>query len=353
MKQEKKNKILVILTPGFPKDESDSTCLPMQQALVKALSKIDSQIKVFVLSSQYPFIHRTYEWNGITVTSFNGRNKGGPFKWLLQKKVIHKLKELNAENQIVGMISFWCRESALVGKKFAKRSGVPHFTWILGQDAKKENDYIKKIKPKGEGLIAISDRIQSVFELNHGIKPSRVIVPGVDQALFKPLSGERKIDVLGVGSLIPLKQFDIFIRIIATLKKQKPGIRAMIIGKGPEETKLQKLIVDSGLQENIQMMGELPYHEVIEKMKKAKVLLHPSSYEGYSGACMEALAAGVHVISFCKAMNENIAQWHICQSTEEMIQQAERILNDPNQTFKAQSFPIECTAKEFLNLFGD
>ena len=38
----KDKKTLVILTPGFPKDEADSTCLPMQQQLIRALKVNDA-----------------------------------------------------------------------------------------------------------------------------------------------------------------------------------------------------------------------------------------------------------------------------------------------------------------------
>lgn len=41
----KDKKTLVILTPGFAKDETDSTCLPLQQQLVKTLKEINPQLK--------------------------------------------------------------------------------------------------------------------------------------------------------------------------------------------------------------------------------------------------------------------------------------------------------------------
>ena len=34
---EQDEKTLVILTPGFPSNEADTTCLPMQQNLVRSL----------------------------------------------------------------------------------------------------------------------------------------------------------------------------------------------------------------------------------------------------------------------------------------------------------------------------
>ena len=55
----------------------------------------------------------------------------------------------------------------------------------------------------------------------------------------------------------------------------------MLIGNGPEKNKLKNLITQLGLQSNLILTGELPYHEVIERLQRAKVFLHPSSYEGF------------------------------------------------------------------------
>ena len=36
-------------------------------------------------------------------------------------------------------------------------------------------------------------------------------------------------------------------------------------------------------------------------------------------ACLEALYAGCHVISFCKPMNTDFEHWHIVNTEEDMI----------------------------------
>ena len=93
-----------------------------------------------------------------------------------------------------------------------------------------------------------------------------------------------------------------------------PGIKALLIGKGSEKNRLEQLITQLELQSNVVLTGELSYPEVLEQMQRAKVLLHPSSYEGFSGVCLEALYAGAHVISFCQARTQEIKQWHIVSS---------------------------------------
>ncbi len=337
----KDEKTLVILTPGFAKDEADSTCLPLQQQLIRALREINPLLNIIVLSLQYPFHTKKYTWFNTTVIPFN--SKGGLSRLLVRRKLNATLKTIHKVTPITGLLSFWYGECAAVGKQFADKHGLKHFCWILGQDAKKENKYPKRSQLAPGELIALSDFLQTEFEKNHGIRPGYLIPAGINPNLFSTSKKEKDLDIIGAGSLIPLKQYDIFLEVIAEIKKQIPGIKAMLIGKGPEKDRLQLLISQLGLQSNVVLTGELPYPEVLERMQRAKVFLHTSSYEGFSGVCLEALYAGAHVISFCKAMNREIEQWQIVSSKEEMGQKAITILENPSLIYNRVTF---CTMNE-------
>ena len=317
--------ILIILSPGFPESEADSTCLPMQQQFVRALKEMYPGLDIVVLTFQYPYHQKEYNWFEVKVIPFGGRNKGGLQKLLLRNKINSTLKKLYKANKIAGLFSFWYNECAFIGKKFADKYGVKHYCWILGQDARKGNEYPKLLPPLSNELVALSDFIQNEFERNHGIRPQFVIPPGIDETLFASIPKEKDLDLLGVGSLISLKQYDIFLEIVAELKKQMPGIKVLLVGKGPEKEKLQSLIRKFKLESSVTMTGELPYSEVLKLMQRAKVFLHPSSYEGFGCVCLEALHAGAHVISFCKPMNMQITHWHIVKDKDAAI--AERTRN--------------------------
>ena len=346
------NNTLVILTPGFPKSEADTTCLPMQQSFVRCLKEEYPQLNIIVLSFQYPYHKKTYKWFGITVTGFDGKNKGGLPRLLLRRKLMTRLNEINSKNRIIGILSFWVGECAWVGKNFANKHNIKQYCWILGQDARKENKYPKRIHAKENELIALSDFVQEEFEKNHGIRPQHVIPAAIDIRQFSNMQEERDIDILAAGSLIPLKQYDVFVEIIAEIKKKLPGIKAALIGNGPEKEKLQGLIARSGLQSNIILTGELPHPEVLQQMQRAKVFLHPSSYEGFSGVCLEALAVGAHVISFCRAMKQDIEHWHIVQSKEEMKEKALELLQTKDTVYKSVTpFKMDDTVKKMMELF--
>jgi len=346
------NETLIILTPGFPESEADSTCLPMQQQFVRALKEMYPGLDVVVLTFQYPYHQQEYTWFGIKVIPFGGRNRGGLQKLLLRNKINSALKKLHEGGKIAGLLSFWYNECAFVGKKFADKYGLKHYCWILGQDAKKANKYPNLLQPRPGELIALSDFIQKEFEKNHEIKPHFVIPPGIDETLFDSIPGEKNIDILGVGSLIPLKRYDTFIEIIAGLKRQIPGIKALLVGKGPEDEKLQSLINKFELESNVSMTGELPYNEVLKLMQRSKVFLHPSSYEGFGCVCLEALYAGAHVISFCKPMNMLPTHWNIVNDREAVTATALKLLSHDTEYKPVTGFDIRDTATAIMNLFG-
>jgi len=246
---------LVILSPGFPANEADTACLPPQQVFVRALKKQYPKLNIIILSFQYPFTKNAYTWEGIPVIPFGGNQRKGLYRVLLWIRVYRKLKQLNQENNIIGILSFWLTECAVVGKRFAKRHGLKQFIWILGQDAKKKNRYVARVKPNADELIALSDFIQDEFENNYSIRPKNVIPPGIDINLFdKPAPG-KDIDIVCAGSLIPLKQYAIALDVIAALRRKSPNVKAIIAGKGPEKQRLQSLIEELRLQNNVQLSG--------------------------------------------------------------------------------------------------
>lgn len=348
-----KTKTLVILTPGFPKDESDTTCLPMQQSFILALNQKFPELKIIILAFQYPYIKKTYQWRGNTVISFDGRNRGGVIKLFLFQKWNAAIKKIHKTAKISGLLSFWYAECALTGKRFADKHGIRHYCWMWGQDAKKGNKYVPLTSLKPDELVAFSDFLQGEFENNYGIRPLHVITPGVDLKEFSFNDTKKDIDIVAAGSLIPLKQYDIFVRVIAEIKSRIPFIKAVLIGEGPEKSKLQSLVASLGLQSNITFTGELPHRDVLRWMQRGKVFMHPSSYEGFGIVCIEALCAGAEVISFVKPMHTPIENWHIVKDNEEMMKKTIDVLEKPKTEYKSiVPYKIEQTVEKFSVLFS-
>ena len=348
-----RNKTLIILIPGFPANEVDSTCLPFPQAFVKHLKLLNPGLNIKVLAFQYPFFESVYEWHGVEVHAFNGRNKGGLGRLFLWRTIWRRLKKIFREEQILGVLSFWMGETALIAKYAAKKYGVRSFTWLMGQDARKNNRYVSVTRLKSESLIALSDFLSDEYYKNYKIKPATTIPPGIDIASFPAKPMERTIDILGVGSLIPLKQFDQIIMLIAGLSDSHPGVRVVICGEGPERAKLQRLIHDLHLTSRIELRGELDHDSILDIMGESSILVHPSAYEGFGIVFLEALYAGAQVVSYCKPMHIHFDHHHIVKTQEEMKKKLIELLD--NKRLKHDSvliYPIEETCKKILSLYN-
>jgi glycosyltransferase involved in cell wall biosynthesis len=118
---------------------------------------------------------------------------------------------------------------------------------------------------------------------------------------FKP--GEPPV-VLGIGRLEPQKDFPTLLRAFAKVR-QSQSARLMILGQGRERRKLETLIQDLDLKDDVTLMGfvENPY----AYMARASAFVLSSAWEGLPTVLIEAMALGTPVISTnCESGPEEI-----------------------------------------------
>jgi len=269
-----------------------------------------------VISFQYPFEKKEYTWNGISVIALGGKNRSKLFRVMIWLKAYKALNRIKQQYAIMGIVSLWATECALVANTFAKKNKLKHLIWIIGQDAKVTNKYIARIKPEPGQLMAMSDFLKDEFFKNHHITPGFVFENGIKESVFPELNvTERPIDIFGAGSLIPLKNYSLFIELIAEVKLIFPDIQAAIAGGGEEGKKLQDLIDTYDLRNTITLLGAKTHAETLALMNTSKLFLHTSLYEGNSTVLMEALYSGCKVISTCPLSH---------QQTENLFIETER-----------------------------
>lgn len=105
-------------------------------------------------------------------------------------------------------------------------------------------------------------------------------------------------DVICVGRFIRDKHVDILVDAVALVRETMPGIRCIIIGRGPEEERLKAMVMRSGLESNIELIGfARDQEEIITLLKASKMCVLPSTREGFGMVALEALACGIPVIT--------------------------------------------------------
>jgi len=344
------NDTLVILTPGFPAGEDDSACLPPQQVFVRALNKAFPRLKVVILSIEYPHRKDEYEWFGNTVYSFDGWRHGRFRKGVTLMDVWRVLRGLRRTQRLVGLLSWWCGPCAMAGHYLGRWMGLPHFTWILGQDARAGNRWMRWFHPDAARLVAMSGFLAEEFGRNYGMKPGHVVPNGIDPSLFGVGSGRRDIDLLGVGNLTKLKQYDVFISVVDGISHCLPDVRGVVIGMGDEEERLRMQALELGGR--VDLIGPRTHAEVLQYMQRSRILLHTSAYEGFGTVMIEALYAGAHVISFVDTVGVPVKNWHVVGSEEEMVEVAVRLLSDAATVYESvQPFTMEDSARAMMELY--
>ena len=104
--------------------------------------------------------------------------------------------------------------------------------------------------------------------------------------------------VVSVGHLTPQKNYGAAIEAMAAVMAQNPlahTIHYTIAGEGSERERLARLIAQKGLQSRIRLLGAVS--DPAPLYGAADVFFMPSLFEGFGLAAVEAMAAGLPVIS--------------------------------------------------------
>jgi glycosyltransferase involved in cell wall biosynthesis len=343
---------VVFLVPGFPKDENDTECIPALQNYIFYFTKLNPAIQVTVIAFQYPYFRGDYKWNNIPVYSAGGKNRRRLFRIVTWLRVVCAFLRLARKSNIKIIHSFWLDECTFVAQYLAKALKIKQVASIGGQDAKSTNAYLRRLDFSKLTVTAGSNFSAEIFQNAVHRKVEQIIPIGLDHQRFGTVDStqSRAIDILGVGSLIPIKNFGLFVEIISTLIVEFPELNAKIIGAGSQYQYLKQLTREK-LQNNIQLLGELPRRQVFDYMTQSKILLHTSSYEGQGYVFMEALYCGMTVVSFDVGYLGQTPKAIKCANKKIMIENLRKLLKrrlDYNQVLIK---PIEETADEFKRLY--
>ena len=108
--------------------------------------------------------------------------------------------------------------------------------------------------------------------------------------------------LLGVGRLVDTKGFATLIKAAKILSESGLDFQTEIVGEGPECERLEKMISELGMQDRVRLLGPLSREETREQQRRAAVVVQPCSagtngLDGIPVVLMEAMALGVPVVS--------------------------------------------------------
>jgi glycosyltransferase involved in cell wall biosynthesis len=155
-----------------------------------------------------------------------------------------------------------------------------------------------------ESNIAVSERTRRDLE-SLGVKGVQMVPNGIDwQRIERIRPSEKQSDIICAGRLVKHKNVDILIQALGVVKSEVPDVKALIVGDGPEMPRLESLVRESGLEENVEFCGFLEdYDDVLALMKSSCIFASPSAREGFGMASLEANTCGLPVVTVRHRMN--------------------------------------------------
>jgi glycosyltransferase involved in cell wall biosynthesis len=164
------------------------------------------------------------------------------------------------------------------------------------------------LAPLTDAFIAVA-KPHGRYLTSHEGCPARkvVVIPnGVDAERFHPRLPSRRLQeelnldptapVAGiVAALRPEKNHEMFLRVAASVCRELPAARFLIVGDGPERTKLESLARSLGVAEAVRFLGTRS--DVDEILSLLDVLLLTSHMEANPICLLEAMASGKPVVA--------------------------------------------------------
>lgn len=344
------SKRLLFITPIFPKNSDEDNVVSFIRQFTEEFYE-NTKVSIDVISLMYPFSSNKYSIGNITIHPI-----GSHFKSILRQipfliRAVLKGKSLYKENPYDGILCFWYRESALVGKILSLLLKVKLTVWMQGQDVRKDNKYISLLRIPANQIVMMSLQQSNFFYVNHNIRIQKIANVAVKRKLFPPFnSGERPYAILGVGNLGALKNYSLFIDIIAELKAK--NLHAIIIGEGEELAILKEKIKLLGLTDSIHFLGRLPHATVLNYMNQSKIFLHTSKFEGGGAVIQEALYSGCKVVSTI-SIDQPIDEENFYFNTEKkaLVEQIDSLLEKPLNHKRIEYFKMEDTVETIYRMF--
>jgi glycosyltransferase involved in cell wall biosynthesis len=117
----------------------------------------------------------------------------------------------------------------------------------------------------------------------------------LEQYSVMPIPNSPRAEILGVGSLLPVKRWDRAIEAARELKNRGYRFRIRIAGGGPLRTALEARARDLEVSDAVEFLGHRA--DVARLLGAARFLVHTSDNEGCPNSVMEAMACGRAVVA--------------------------------------------------------
>ena len=225
-------------------------------------------------------------------------------------RVMPRLVRLMRRQRIDAVVTVGAGDKMFWGRLAAWRAGVPVILSALHSTGWPDcvGRLNRLLTPLTGGFIGVADEhgrylveqerfpAPKVFIIPNGVDVARFAQP-VDRAqVRKQLDLAADAPIAGiVAALRPEKNHELLLRATATVCRQVPQARLLIIGDGPERPHLEKLAIQLELSKAVRFLGNRD--DIPQLLGATDIFLLTSRMEANPVSILEAMAAGKPVIA--------------------------------------------------------
>lgn len=165
---------------------------------------------------------------------------------------------------------------------------------ISGLDVK----LARKAYQNADRVVAVSNALAR--NLKNNLNVDAVVIHNiVDVSRFQYVKRTQKsgFTFISIGNLIELKGFDLLVEAFAEAFKDDKSVKLNIVGAGPEKEKLQRIVNQYDLNNNIVLLDEVGRDKLKVLYPESDAFVLASKSETFGVVFIEAMATGLPVIA--------------------------------------------------------
>ena len=344
-------KHILFISPAFPKTLEEDYIVTYITNYIKALSELRPEYKISIITTGYPKETTQYIHHNAEVHSFGSQQKRPKWKKpLFWRRVIKAAEKINENNKVTAIHALWLSECAVIAQRLSKKWNIAATCTIMGTELHNTNPYLKFINLEKLKLVSVSNRERDY--LNKKLNVNSLVIPwGVPRIEVEDKLTNRNNDLLFVGFLNELKNLNLFLEIIKSIKSIRPQIKAKVIGSDYSDGMWEKKIEAMGLSDNILFLGKQKNVQVLREMQQSKIFVHTSSFESQGYAMLEALACGMHVVSKNVGIAKSSNKWILAKDKEAFVSAIISKLDKELDHDPEYNYPISDTIKQYVEAY--
>ena len=238
-----------------PPTQGLASRLPIFRQLA-VIGSLESRLRGLVAELQPDVIHaHSPALNGIAACNV-GRDLGIP--------VVYEVR------------AFW--EDAAVDNGTGRRNG-PRYLLSRALEShvlRRANDVTTICRGLADEIIGRGIPHERVTVIPNAVNVEDFTTNGIPDAKLADELGLAGAEVVGfLGSFYPYEGLDLLLLAMASLKDQRPQLRLLLVGGGPDEELLRQRTRELGLQDRVIFTGRVPFEEVSSYYDLVDVLAYP------------------------------------------------------------------------------